>query len=184
MKRRVVGIFGTGLIGGSIGMRARRDGALVVGHDVSPGMLAQALEVGAIDLAATRDELYARAGTVVIAAPPEATMAEVQRLRSGAAPRATLIVDVASVKAPVVEAANGMKAFVATHPIAGSERSGVRAARADLFERRTWAYVPTGDTRLDARARAFITSLGAAAFAVDAHEHDRIVALTSHLVQV
>jgi prephenate dehydrogenase len=68
--------------------------------------------------------------------------------------------------------------------MAGREKSGVRAARADLFEAKSWAYVPSGDPRRDARARAFVASLGAAPLAVDADQHDRVVALTSHLLQV
>ncbi len=184
MKQRVVGIVGTGLIGGSIGMRARREGAVVVGYDEDAGALAQALEVGAIDFAATRDELYARAGTVAIATHLDATLAELGKLRAEGPLRATLIVDVASVKAPVAAAATGVAHFVATHPMAGSERSGVRAAGPELFEGKSWAYVGSGDEPLDARARAFIASLGARPLEVEAAEHDRIVALTSHLPQV
>jgi prephenate dehydrogenase len=182
--KRTLGIIGTGLIGGSIGMRARRDGALVVGYDVDAGMLAAALEVGAIDFAATRDELYARAGTFVIAAHLDATVVEIERLRTEGPIRATLVLDIASVKVPVVVAARGLENFVATHPMAGSQRSGVRAGRANLFDGRTWAYVPSGDAQLDARARAFIGSLGAIPLLVDAEEHDRIVAFTSHLPQL
>jgi prephenate dehydrogenase len=184
VKGRAVGIVGTGLIGGSVGMRVRRNGGFVVGYDADTGALARALEIGAIDMAATRDELYAQARTVVIAAHVDGTIAEIDRLKSENPIRATLIIDVASVKRPVVDAAGTLANFVATHPMAGREQSGVRAARADLFEGKTWTYVPSGDGRRDARARAFIASLGAAPLAVDADEHDRIVGLTSHALQV
>ena len=184
MKDRVTGIVGAGLIGGSVGMRVRRNGGFVVGYDPDAGALAQALEVGAIDMAATRDELYAQASTVVLAPHVDATIAELERLRNESPIRATLVIDVASVKRPIVEAAGTIANFVATHPMAGREKSGVRAARVDLFEAKTWAYVPTGDAQLDARARAFVASLGAAPLPIDAAEHDRIVALTSHAVQV
>lgn len=183
-QKHVVGIVGTGLIGGSIGMRARRDGALVVGYDPDAGALAQALEVGAIDFGATRDELYARAGIVVIAPHVDATIAEIEHLKKEGPIRATLVIDVASVKAPIVAAASGLANFVATHPMAGREKSGVRAARADLFDAKTWAFVSSGDGHLDGRARAFIASMGARARDVDATEHDRIVALSSHAIQV
>jgi prephenate dehydrogenase len=184
VKDNVVGIVGTGLIGGSIGMRVRRNGGFVVGYDSDAGALAQAIELGAIDFGATRDELYARAGTVVVAAHVDATIAELQRLASEGPIRAALVMDVASVKQPIVEAAGTLANFVASHPMAGREKCGVRAARADLFERKTWAYVPTADTHLNARARAFIASLGAAPLTVDAAEHDRVVALSSHAMQV
>lgn len=184
MKENVLGIVGTGLVGGSIGMRIRRNGGFVVGYDPDAGTLAQAIEVGAIDMAATRDELYAQASAVVVAAHVDDTIAELERLRDERAIRATLVIDVASVKRAIVDAAGSLPNFVATHPMAGREKSGVRAARADLFEAKTWAYVPSGDARLDSRARAFIASLGSAPLAVDAGEHDRIVALTSHAIQV
>lgn len=184
MKARAVGIVGTGLIGGSVGMRVRRNGGFVVGYDPDTGALAQALTAGAIDMAATRDELYAQASTVVIAAHVDGTIAELERLKSGDAIRASLVIDVASVKRPIVDAAGTLANFVATHPMAGREKSGVRAARADLFEAKTWAYVSSGDARRDARVRAFIAALGAAPLAVDADEHDRVVALTSHALQV
>lgn len=184
MKDRAVGIVGTGLIGGSVGMRVRRNGGFVVGYDPDGVALAQALEVGAIDMAASRDEVYARASTVVIAAHVVGTISELERLKNERPIRAGLVIDAASVKRPIVDAADTLANFVATHPMAGREKSGVRAARPDLFEAKTWAYVSSGDARLDARARAFVASLGAAPLAVDAEEHDRIVALTSHALQV
>jgi prephenate dehydrogenase len=88
------------------------------------------------------------------------------------------------VKTPVVVAARGLKNFVATHPMAGSERSSVSSARSDLFEGRPWAYVPAGDAPLDRRACDFIVSLGGLPLAMTAEEHDRIVAITSHVPQV
>jgi prephenate dehydrogenase len=184
MKKDAVGIFGVGLIGSSIGMRARRNGAMVFGYDAEPVCLAEAIEVGAIDLAVTRDELYDRAATVVIAAYADGVVAEVKRLASAGPIRASLVIDVASVKEPVVNAARGLRNFVATHPMAGTERSGARAASADLFENHTWAFVPSGDSTLDARTRAFIASFGAAPLAIDAAEHDKIVGFTSHLPQI
>jgi len=184
MKENVVGVVGIGLIGGSIGMRARRNGAFVVGYDVDAGAQAAAIEVGAIDMAASRDELYAQASTVVLSAYSDGIVRELERLREEGPIRASLVIDIASVKVPVVRAAAGLENFVATHPMAGTERSGVRAAKPDLFETRTWAYVPSGDGALDARAKALIASFGAAPLAVDAGEHDRIVGFTSHLPQV
>jgi prephenate dehydrogenase len=184
VKQRVVGVIGLGLIGGSIAKRARKDGALVVGYDTDSGARAAALEVGAIDFAATRDELYARANTVVLATYAAGVVEELARLKKEGPIRASLVMDVASVKEPIVRAADGVANFVATHPMAGTEKSGVRNAKPDLFERKTWAYVPSGDARLDNKARAFIGTLGAVPLLVDAEEHDRIVGFTSHLPQL
>ena len=180
----IVGIVGTGLIGASIGLRARREGARTIGYDELHEASTAALHAGAIEESASLDELYARADIVVIACHLGATLAEIERLLAQPPVRAALILDVASVKAPVCAAARALPNFVATHPMAGSERSGAASGRADLFEGRTWAFVPSGDASLDLRAREFIGSQGAAPFAVGAAEHDRTVALTSHLPQL
>jgi prephenate dehydrogenase len=179
-----VGILGVGAIGGSIGMRARRNGAYVIGADRDPAVLEEACRLGAIDAVAAADELANRSDSLVLAAHLEATLSELRRLASLLPSTPALIMDVASVKLSVVRAAKGLKNFVATHPMAGTERSGVRAARADLFDGRTWAYVPAADEELDRRAVAFIGSMGGIPLAITAQEHDRAVALTSHLPQL
>jgi prephenate dehydrogenase len=184
MSGRAIGLFGVGLIGGSIGMRARANGARVLGYDCDAAALAQAHACGAIDAAATEDELSQLADVLVLAAHLEPTREKLAALHREYRSRATLVMDVASVKVPVVAAARGLANFVATHPLAGSERAGAQAARADLFEGCPWAYVPSGDAQLDRRACEFIASLGGVPFALSAEEHDRGVALTSHLPQL
>jgi prephenate dehydrogenase len=184
MSVRAIGLFGVGLIGGSIGMRARANGARVLSYDCDPAALAQARACGAIDAAVGEDELTRSADVLILAAHLEPTLGKLAALHREHRLRATLVMDVASVKVPVVAAARGLANFVATHPLAGSERAGARAARADLFDGRSWAYVPSGDDRLDRRAREFIASLGGVPFALSAEEHDRGVALTSHLPQL
>jgi prephenate dehydrogenase len=181
---KVLGIFGVGLIGGSIGLGARRNGLHVIGYDSDPSALEQARVAGAIDAVATLEELPCLVDVLVIAAHLGATLAEIERLRERNDANCALILDVASVKTPVVVAARGLKNFVASHPMAGSERSGASNARGDLFDGRPWAFVPTGDAQLDARACGFIVSLGGLPLAVGAEEHDRIVAVTSHVPQV
>jgi prephenate dehydrogenase len=184
MSARAIGLFGVGLIGGSIGMRARANGARVLGYDCDPAALAQAHACGAIDAAVGEDELTRAADVLILAAHLEPTLGKLAALPREYRPRAMLVMDVASVKVPVVAAARGLANFVATHPLAGSERAGTRAARADLFDGRSWAYVPSGDDQPDRRAREFIASLGGVPVAVSAEEHDRDVALTSHLPQL
>ena len=120
----------------------------------------------------------------MIAVPVDATVGEIGALRESPDIRAALVIDVSSVKAPIAAAARGLANFVGTHPMAGSERSGAAAARADLFDGKVWLYVPPGNAALETRARDFIASMGARPGAVDAGEHDRIVALTSHLPQL
>lgn len=181
---KTVGIIGTGLIGGSIGMRAQALGHRVIGYDVDLKAAKEAVACGAIDEAVTRSEVDEQADVVVIAAHIGGTLEELARLRSAVLERALLVIDISSVKAPIVSAARGVRNFVATHPMAGAERSGAGAARPGLFEGKTWLYVPAGDAGLDTRAAEFIASMGALPVPIDAEEHDRVVALTSHLPQV
>ena len=180
----VVGLVGTGLIGASIGLAARSLGWHVVGCDVDATALRDAQDVRAIDEIVERREIYDCADVVVIAAPLDATLVEIERLRSERPARPRLLIDVASVKEPVARAAADIAHFVPTHPMAGSERTGALAARGDLFENRTWAYVASGDPDSERRTVEFAGELGALPVQVEAAEHDRIVAMTSHLPQL
>jgi len=179
----LVGIVGTGLIGASVGLAARAAGHRAFGWDADERAVRSAAELDAIEwVAAGPSEVVSEAEIVVAAMPLRATL---ELLRAfPPAPNALLVTDVASVKAPVVEAAAGVANFVAGHPLAGSERSGPQAAQPDLFRGRVWAYVPPADPELEARACAFYESLGAAPLAVEARRHDAIVAFSSHLPQV
>jgi prephenate dehydrogenase len=178
-----VGLLGTGLIGASIGLCAREAGMRVTGYDERPEHAARALAGGALDaIAGAADELRG-AEVLVLATPLEVTLATLARLVRDP-PQAGLILDVASLKAPVVRAGAGLTSFVPTHPIAGSERSGPEAARADLFAGKVWTYEPAAPPQAVERARAFIEALGARPVPVDSDEHDRIVALTSDLPQL
>ena len=180
-----VGIAGLGLIGASIGLRGAACGWSTLGWDLDAEHASIALELGAVgETLGSFEELTSRADILVLAAPLDATLALLESLAAGPVPRARLIVDVASVKAPIARAGATLSAFVPTHPIAGSERNGPRAARADLFVDRVWTYAPVADADAVDRARDFIEVLGARPYALASDEHDRIVALTSHLPQL
>ena len=179
-----VGIIGTGLIGASIGLAARERGWEALGYDRDPAAASGALRKGAIDRIAERDEIYGGADVVVIAAHVSGTLEEVASLRWRALRDDQLIIDVASVKAPIVRAADGIATFVSTHPMAGAERHGPDAARSDLFEGRIWCFVPTSDELRSAQARVFVEALGATSLAMMSADHDAIVALTSHTAAV
>jgi prephenate dehydrogenase len=179
-----LGIAGAGLIGTSIGLRARALGAHVSGFDTEPSHLAAASSAGAFDWSTESFAALAQGcELLVLAMPIEPTVHALEELRALRAPGLKLVIDVASVKVRILEAAAGLRAFVGTHPIAGSERSGPQAARADLFAGHSWAYVPVSP-ELDGRTIAFIERMGAEPVPVGAAEHDRIVAATSHLPQM
>ncbi len=178
-----LGIVGTGALGASVGLRGRELGWRVTGFDASALQSQAALNRGAIDEIVTLDDLYEHSGTIVLAMPPRAVVNELHGLR-GRNLRAGLILDVASVKQPIFEAGRGIANFVATHPLAGSERSGAAAARGTLFFDKPWIYVPPGDKALEMRARDFIAAMGARAVPSDAAMHDDVLALTSHVPQL
>lgn len=184
MKPGTLGIVGTGLIGGSIGLAAKERGWRVLGYDARPEAVGEALAARTIDGSCARSELYERSDVVVIAAYADGTLDELRTLAQERPSAPELIVDVASVKREIAREGARVPNFVATHPMAGTERSGAANARADLFAGRTWAYVSSGDPALDERARAFIASFGAMPLAVDATAHDRTLALTSHATQL
>ncbi|MGH7660205.1 MAG: prephenate dehydrogenase [Vulcanimicrobiaceae bacterium] len=173
-----LGIAGVGLIGGSIALRARRAGISVVGFDRDADATALA------DSAAqSLEELASRCRTVVLALPLDATLEAIDALRSRASSGVELVMDVASVKTPVMQRAANWAPFVGTHPIAGAERGGAAHARQDLFVERTWTYVPSLPER-DSHVCSFIEAMGARPFPIDAEQHDRALALTSHLPQL
>lgn len=179
-----VRIVGTGLLGTSIGLGLRAGGAKVLLADPSPTALALARDVGA----GVVDDGATACGLVVVAAPPDVT-ATVVAAELAAHPGAT-VTDVASVKAgiPAALAAHGadLGRYVGGHPMAGRERSGPAAARADLFLGRPWVLCPSLQTephRLD-QVRRLAASLGATPVTMDADDHDRAVALISHVPQV
>jgi prephenate dehydrogenase len=179
----VLGIAGVGLIGGSIALRAHAAGATVIGFDRDPAALRAATGAGALDgSAGSLAELAARCAVVAIALPVDVTVSVLANEPALAVPE--LVFDVASVKAPIVAAAGALAPFVASHPLAGRELGGFGAADATLFEGRTWAIVPARDPAAQTRLVTLVTALGARPLIVDAGEHDRLVAISSHLPQV
>ena len=178
-----LGIIGTGALGASIGLRGRELGWRVTGFDASELQSQAALDRAAIDEIVTLNDLYEQSGIIVLAMPPRAIVNALLGLHERKL-RAQLIIDVASVKQPIFEAGRGVANFVATHPLAGSERSGAAAARGTLFFDKPWIYVPPADKALEMRARDFIAAMGARAVPSEAAMHDDVLALTSHVPQL
>ncbi|MFG2085998.1 MULTISPECIES: prephenate dehydrogenase [unclassified Spirillospora] len=182
VARRII-VVGTGLIGTSIALAMRERGAEVRLTDRDAAALALAVELGAGD--ALPDGAQAEPADLAVLAVPPAAVA-VTLLDAQKRGLATAYTDVASVKAlPLAQAAElgcDLTTFVAGHPLAGSERSGPAAARADLFLGRPWALCapPEATPETVAVVTDLAKSCGAMPVAVDAAEHDRAVALVSH----
>ncbi|HVE91230.1 MAG TPA: prephenate dehydrogenase [Actinomycetota bacterium] len=185
---RRVAVIGTGLIGGSIGLCLRKSGyARVAGYDSAPEASRKAADAGAIDEAAGSLGEACAGADIVVVATPVGQIAETVRQLSSVVEPGVVVTDVGSAKGPVVQEAESVlgpgRPFVGGHPMAGTEGQGVQAARADLFEGALWILTPTDGTSPQAfgTIAALVTQLGASTLALDPAEHDRLVALVSHL---
>src|SRR5918999_4632190 len=183
-------ILGTGLIGGSIGLglsEARPDPA-GAGYDPAPRSASAGRYRRAVtETAATPEEAVSGAELVVLAPPVDQIAELCGRLRERV-PRDAVVTDVGSAKADVVAA--GEKAFgdrfVGGHPMAGSERHGIEAAEARLFEDAWWILTPTRSTAASAYAVVsdLAQELRAQPVAVEPGLHDALVARVSHVPQL
>lgn len=187
-----MGIVGLGLIGGSLALALRDAGSAstVLAWDAASAALQAGVEGGVIDAASpTLEALLDGVDVVVLAAPTVVCAELLERIlaRGGAY---HCVTDVASVKGPLVASAarlgEAARCFVPGHPIAGSERSGVAAARADLF--RDHRVILTPGTVTDTAAlevvRGLWRSAGAEVTTMGVAEHDTVLAATSHLPHV
>lgn len=169
-------IVGTGLVGTSVALAARRAGiATVRGWDADPGTLRES----AVDRASSLADAVADAELVVVSVPVGALVATV-RDALAAAPEAT-VTDVGSTKRAL--AAVEDPRFVAGHPLAGGATGGPGRASADLFDGAVWFLTPSpavDASRVEA-VEGFVAALGARTVRVDPDEHDRLLAVTSHL---
>jgi prephenate dehydrogenase len=179
-----VRVVGTGLLGASVALGLRASNVRVLLFDTSPTALALAHDVGAGEV----DTGDCVPGLVVVATPPD-VVAGVVAAELAAHPEAT-VTDVASVKSGVAarlaDVGADLSRYVGGHPLAGRERSGAVAARADLFLGRPWVVCPTACSaaeRTDA-VRSLVHALGGTPVTMAADEHDAAVALVSHLPQV
>jgi len=193
VKFQKIAIIGVGLLGGSIGLavRQRRLAGEIAGFVRRPASLADCERAGALDYATT-DLLAAVswADLVILCTPlaqmPAITVRLLPALKPGA-----VVTDVGSVKAGVVRDLEKLTAkagayFVGGHPMAGAEKTGVLAARADLFVNAVCVVTPTKKSHGPA-VRAlenFWKSLGARSLLLPPGEHDALVSRTSHLPHV
>ena len=195
MSIRQITIIGTGLIGGSLGLalRKKKFSGRIVGCD-REGTLEKARRRGAIDVGtANPGDAVHGSQVVVLATPVLAIMDLIERL-GPALPTKTLLTDVGSTKAAVLERAikvfgkNSGKRFLAGHPMAGKEMSGVDYADADLFHKAVWFLCPLPGQNLNeglfAEFAGWIDQIGARIAMLPAEEHDRLCAWISHVPQM
>jgi prephenate dehydrogenase len=179
-----VRVVGAGLLGSSIGLALRAAGVDVILQDSSKATLALAVDYGA----GRRTESGDEPALIVVAVPPD-DVADVVADELATWPSA-LVTDVASVKAGILAELRSRGAdtarYLGSHPMAGRERGGPIAARADLFLGRPWVICPHEHTTA-AQVRVIedlALDLGAVPVEMAPDEHDRSVALVSHVPQL
>jgi prephenate dehydrogenase len=179
-----VRIVGTGLLGASIGLALRALGVDVVLSNRSPAALRLAVDYGAGREAGADDE----PDLVIVAVTPDVT-ADVVAAELTAHP-AALVTDVASVKSGILNdlIARGadVTRYLGSHPMAGRERGGVMSARADIFLGRPWVIAPHARSTVEQERilEDLALDLGSTPIRLSPEDHDRGVALVSHVPQV
>jgi prephenate dehydrogenase len=185
-----VALIGVGLIGGSFAMALRRAGAgtSITGVDRDPQAVERAAALGVIDNVAESVTEAVKGAELVIVAVPVRAIGPVLHDVALALDPAAVVTDVGSTKGDVVRIARDelrahFPRFVAGHPIAGREASGVDAATADLFKGARIVLTPVAETAGDALdlVRACWEAVGGRVATLAAEEHDRIFAAVSHL---
>lgn len=185
-----VALLGTGLIGGSIGLRLRRarPATEVVGFDTNASAARAALDRDAVTATSHSPEDAVEGADLIVLAAPVEQASLLCRAIDSAVSESGVVTDVGSAKASIV--AEGERAFgerfVGGHPMAGSERHGIEAADERLFEGAWWILTPTARTSPEAYGTVsdLVAGLGATTVAVDPAEHDALVARLSHLPQL
>ena len=180
-----IAIVGVGLIGTSIALAWRRlhPHAVVVGVDnadvIRHPRVFETLSCASTDLAAVAD------AEIIVLAAPVGAIVDLLPSIAEIAP-AALVLDTGSTKRAILDAARSARLtrFVGGHPMAGSDRSGPDAARADLFDARSWFVIGRAPAAFE--AGTFVRQLGATPIFMndDGSEHDRVMAAVSHLPQV
>ena len=181
-QQRPVGVVGLGLIGGSLGLDLQAAGVRVHGLVNRTATAKRAGELGLATRVSLDPAVLADCSLVVLALPLDRLLHPAPSLLA-ALPQRAVVTDVGSVKTSVLARWRHRHGFVASHPMAGTARSGVEAGQLRLFAGRPW--VATPDEHTDPLALQVVRQLaelvGARWMSCDAAAHDRAVALISHL---
>jgi prephenate dehydrogenase len=193
VRFRKVTLVGVGLLGGSLGMALRQRGLAehVCGVVRRSAIIADCERLGAVDLATRNLGPAVRGADLVVLCSPIGQMGPLtQELIPYLEPDA-VVTDVGSVKGTLVDELEAPIAkagghFIGSHPMAGSEKTGVQAARADLFEGALCAVTPTARSNAGALARVqqLWAALGSRVLTLSPAQHDDLVSRSSHLPHV
>jgi prephenate dehydrogenase len=190
---RKITIIGVGLLGGSIGLavQRRRLAREVAGFVRRPASLKDCERTGVVDYATTDLLAAVSNADLVILCTPLSQMRQRLVEMLPALKRGAIVTDVGSVKAGVVRELESLLQpsgahFVGSHPMAGAEKTGVGAARVDLFTDAVCVVTPTKKSNATAvrRVEQFWQSLGARTLRLPPEEHDVLVSRSSHLPHI
>lgn len=193
VRWKKVALVGVGLLGGSLGLAIRQRGLAerVVGFVRRPASLAECERAGTVDQALLDLQAAVAGADLVVLCTPIAQMAALSKQMLPALRAGTVVTDVGSVKGGLVLNLDRILAraganFVGSHPMAGSEKTGVGAAKADLFAGTICIVTPTPHTRPTAlrRVERLWREVGARTLRLRPAEHDRLVSRSSHLPHV
>ncbi|MBU6410435.1 MAG: prephenate dehydrogenase/arogenate dehydrogenase family protein [Verrucomicrobia bacterium] len=190
MAFQKITIIGVGLLGGSLGLavRRRRMAGEIAGFVRRKASIAECEKSGATDFATMDLAAAVSNADLVIFCTPPGRMRPIAQQFAGALKPGAIVTDVGSVKAPVVKELEPLLAragahFVGSHPMAGGEKTGIAAAREDLFENAVCALTPTSRTNAAAlkKTAEFWKSLGSRVLKMSPARHDLFVSRSSHL---
>jgi prephenate dehydrogenase len=193
MHWRKVTLLGVGLLGGSLGMALRKRGLAnqVHGYVRRETSVRECIQAGAVDSASTQLPESVRDADLIVLCTPLAQMAGLARAVLPAVSAGALVTDVGSVKGPLVRELEPLFAgrgavFVGSHPMAGSEKMGVSAARPDLYQSAVCVVTPTRESREEelSKTEELWRAVGARTLRLSPEAHDELVARSSHLPHV
>ena len=186
-----IGILGFGVIGGSIAKTLKAKDFTIVISTVkreSEDMLTAA-RLGFVDHAYESLEAFVNHNDLIIIATPLDIVEDIaESIAKVKSDKKVIVIDVASVKKSIVEKfekiSNGSIEFLSTHPMTGSEKTGIEGASIDLFMNKPWIIVPHSKSKSETigKIKEFIESLGGNSELLDEKKHDEYSAIVSHLV--
>ncbi|MGB3638036.1 MAG: prephenate/arogenate dehydrogenase [Rivularia sp. (in: cyanobacteria)] len=179
----IIGIVGLGLIGGSLGLDLKKQGHHVLGVSRRDSTTQRAISMGVVTQASVNMSLLSEAEVVFICTPLEFIIPTLEQLIAHL-PSSCVITDVGSVKTPIVKGISPVwENFVGGHPMAGSNDSGIEAARSNLFNDKPYVLTPINTTPTTAISviENLISPLGVNIHYCSPEEHDKAVSLISHL---
>ena len=181
-----IAIVGLGLMGGSLALALKGKCAALYGIDSHPATLKLALDKQIVDQADSDPaKLLLQADLIILATPVPAILEFIQKLPS-LTQNPCIVIDLGSTKKDIVQAMSTMPEefdVLGGHPVCGKEKLGLENAQAELYHNAPFVITPLERTSLRAKSsiKQIVSAIGARSIEMDADEHDRVLAFTSHL---